>query len=125
MREAVVALVRDEGRYLFIRRPPGSADAGYWCPVSGKVEPGESQAEAVVRETAEEVGLVVHALECVAVSDSTCGRYRLHWWRAERISGRAGPSPEASEVRWLDPAEVETLEPTFEKDRPLFRALLT
>ena len=47
-----------DGRLLLIRRgnEPGR---GLWSVPGGRVEPGESDAEAVVREMAEETGLVV------------------------------------------------------------------
>ena len=52
------------GRLLVVRRgtPP---DAGSWSLPGGRVEPGETPAEAVVREVAEETGLRVRAGELV------------------------------------------------------------
>jgi 8-oxo-dGTP pyrophosphatase MutT (NUDIX family) len=53
---AVAALIRDEsGRILLQRR----ADDGRWNLPAGAVDPGESPAEAVVREVREETGLQV------------------------------------------------------------------
>ena len=40
------------GRMLVIRRGPDSMLPGYWSPPSGRIEPGESQHEAVIRESA-------------------------------------------------------------------------
>ncbi len=53
---AVGAVAVDDGRLLLIRRgrPPG---LGRWSVPGGRVEPGETLAEAVVRELAEETGL--------------------------------------------------------------------
>ncbi|WP_410599846.1 NUDIX hydrolase [Amycolatopsis sp. lyj-90] len=51
-------LIRD-GKILFIRRRPGSFLGGHWELPGGTVEPGERQAETVVREFAEETGLTV------------------------------------------------------------------
>lgn len=58
-REAIVAVLRRADRVLVIRRGPDSSRSGYWAPLSGKLEPGESQEEALVREVHEEVGLAV------------------------------------------------------------------
>jgi len=52
-------LIRD-GKFLFIRRRPGSFLGGHWELPGGTVEPGEQAAETVVREFAEETGLTVH-----------------------------------------------------------------
>ncbi|MEV7548777.1 NUDIX hydrolase [Amycolatopsis sp. NPDC089917] len=52
-------LIRD-GKFLFIRRRPGSFLGGRWELPGGTVEPGEPPAETVVREFAEETGLTVH-----------------------------------------------------------------
>ena len=48
-REAVVAVLLRADRVLAIRRGPGVARPGYWQPLSGRIEPGESQRDAVVR----------------------------------------------------------------------------
>ena len=54
----VGAIVVDEGDLLVVRRgrPPGQ---GLWSVPGGRVERGETMAEALVREVREETGLVV------------------------------------------------------------------
>ena len=56
----VGAVVHDErGRLLLIRRGHAPS-AGLWSVPGGRMEAGETQEHAVVRELAEETGLVVH-----------------------------------------------------------------
>lgn len=54
-----VILVAADGRVLMRRRPPGKAHAGLWEFPGGKVEPGEGVRAALVREVAEELGIVI------------------------------------------------------------------
>ena len=57
--DCVGGIVTDrQGRFLLIRRGR-EPDKGRWSIPGGKVEPGESDAEATAREVLEETGLVV------------------------------------------------------------------
>jgi putative hydrolase of HD superfamily len=53
---SVAVLVRDEEGHLLLVR---EAETGLWQTVGGAVEPGESPAQAAVREAGEEAGVVV------------------------------------------------------------------
>ena len=53
------ALVDADGRVLLARRPEGKDMAGLWEFPGGKVHPGESPEEALIRELEEELGIVV------------------------------------------------------------------
>jgi 8-oxo-dGTP pyrophosphatase MutT (NUDIX family) len=122
--EGVVAVIARRGRVLVVRRAPGVPFPGYWTPLSGKIEPGERQEQALVREVREEVGLVVRPGRKVWECPTHDHRYRLHWWTA-RLDDEAqeivADPREVSEVRWVDPAEFARLEPVFEADAQFFR----
>ena len=62
---AAAALTDVDRRVLIAQRPPGKSMAGLWEFPGGKVEPGETPEEALVRELAEELGIEV-CLECLA-----------------------------------------------------------
>ncbi|MGC9543943.1 NUDIX domain-containing protein [Streptomyces sp. UG1] len=123
--QAVVAVLLRAGRLLAIRRGPGVARPGYWQPVSGRIEPGETEREAVVREVREEVGLTVVPLAKVWESETDDGRFRLHWWTARADTGDVIPDPdEVGEARWVTPREFLSLDPVFEGDREFFERIL-
>ena len=58
-RVAAAVILRGDGRVLLAQRPPGKAYAGYWEFPGGKLEPGETAHDALVRELREELGLEV------------------------------------------------------------------
>ena len=125
MKQAVVAVLLEHGRTLVIRRAPLVRLPGYWAPPSGRIEPGESQPEAVVREVREEIGLEVRAVGKVWECETGDGEYELHWWRVERVAGELRLDPrEASDARWVDTPEFLGLEPTFAGDREFFQRVL-
>lgn len=58
---AAVALIDPESRVLLARRPEGKPLAGLWEFPGGKVAPGETPEEALIRELHEELGIDVSA----------------------------------------------------------------
>ncbi|MEW2397447.1 NUDIX domain-containing protein [Streptomyces sp. NPDC046862] len=124
-RDAIVAVLRRGDRVLVIERGPEARRSGYWAPLSGKLEPGESQAEALVREVREEVGLTVSPLAKVWESETDDRQFRLHWWTADVEEGEVVMQPgEVSDARWVTVAEFLRLRPTFAEDREFFERIL-
>jgi len=87
---------------LIARRPSKGLLGGLWEFPGGKLEEGESHAEALVREIREELG-------CDVIATRKCGDYRhaythfkvtLEAWFAE-INGDQPSALEASEIRWV------------------------
>jgi len=55
-------ILRDPaGRFLIAQRPAGGHVGGFWEFPGGKLQPGESPAEALIRELREEIGVCVEA----------------------------------------------------------------
>ena len=119
--DVIVAVVMRGKWILVIRRGPDVPGSGYWAPLTGRVEPGEEQSSAVVREVREEVGLEVHPIRPVWGCVSDDGAYYLHWWLAEYVGGDVALDPrEVSDARWILPATFGQLDNTFEGDREFF-----
>lgn len=57
--EVVAALIRDGNRFLICQRPPHKARGLLWEFVGGKVEPGETGEQALIRECREELDVAV------------------------------------------------------------------
>ena len=59
MIEVVAALIWDGEKFLICQRPEHKARGLLWEYVGGKVEPGETKEEALIRECREELGVTV------------------------------------------------------------------
>jgi 8-oxo-dGTP diphosphatase len=57
---AVGVLFQADGKFLLTTRPPGKAYAGHWEFPGGKIEAGETLAQALTRELQEELGITIH-----------------------------------------------------------------
>ncbi|MEQ0563726.1 NUDIX domain-containing protein [Amycolatopsis sp. NEAU-NG30] len=97
----------DQGRLLLIRRAndPGS---GQWSLPGGRVEPGESDETAVIRELREETGLDV--IPGTLVGTVTRGPYEIHDYACTVSGGVLTPGDDASAARWSDAADLAALE---------------
>jgi 8-oxo-dGTP diphosphatase len=122
--DAIVTVIINGDKVLLIERASGTLYKGYWAPVSGKVEPGESQESAVARESMEEVGLAVWPVRKVWENITTSGTYRLHWWLAEYVSGELVlDKREATDARWVTVEEISAFR-IFEGDREFYQKVL-
>lgn len=114
-----VGVVERGGRVLVIRRAEGIPFGGAWCFPGGALEPGETFAQAVVREMREEVGLLVHAERELWQWRSQDDRLELRWWsvREERELPVSPDDSEVADVAWLTTREIRNLDPLLESNR--------
>lgn len=107
----VAAVVVDGGRVLSARRRPGRARAGRWELPGGKVEPGETDAQALAREIEEELGLRIEVGAEVAVAEHAYPDLTvLLVALACRITGGTLVLRDHDDVRWLGPDELHEVE---------------
>lgn len=98
-RRGAVAIIVRQDRLLVIRRSVWVRAPGAYCFPGGGIEPGESEPQALVRELAEELNVVVQPHRRVWRS-VTPWRVHLAWWTANL-------DPAAAPV--ANPAEVEAI----------------
>ncbi len=86
---AVGVLVDADGRFLLTSRPEGKVYAGHWEFPGGKLEPGESVAQALRRELQEELGITIGPAEPwkVEIVDYPHARVRLHFCKVRQWQG--------------------------------------
>ena len=101
------AIVVDDGRVLMVRRRVAEGELSWQFP-AGEVEPGESDEDAAVRETAEETGVTVRAVRRLGerVHPNT-GRMMVYI-ACEAVSGKAyvADPEDLAEVEWCDRATL-------------------
>jgi 8-oxo-dGTP diphosphatase len=108
----VGGIVRDStGRLLLVQRAndPGR---GKWSLPGGRVEPGESDPEAVARELLEETGLTVHVDDLVGSVERPApgGVYLIFDYSCRVISGNPTAGDDAMAVDWVDGPGFAALE---------------
>ena len=107
MTQVVAALIWQGDRFLACQRPAHKARGLLWEFVGGKVEPGETKEQALVRECREELGVTVRVGEVFlevthAYPDLTV---HLTLFRAAITEG----TPlrlEHNDLRWITAAEI-------------------
>ena len=106
------ALVDRDGRLLVQQRPEGGAMARLWEFPGGKLEPGETPEQALIRELAEELGIDVEqaclAPACFA-SDMLGDRHLLLLLYVCRKWRGTLTARHATALRWVRPVELHGL----------------
>ena len=98
----VAAVIERDGLFLAARRTEPPELAGLWEFPGGKVEPGEGEAAALVRECREELGVEVEVGEKVGPDYLTPrGTMLVRTYRATLVTGEPAPIESHDEVRWL------------------------
>ena len=107
----VGAMIEDQGRYLITQRPPTASLPLLWEFPGGRVEPGESDPEALGRELQEEMGIsvqvgnrVIHVEHAYEGYDIDFCVYRCRLVRGAVQHGRI------HDHRWVRPDELDQYE---------------
>jgi 8-oxo-dGTP diphosphatase len=98
---------------LLLKRSPASkGNPCKWEPAGGKIDPGESFDEAVLREVIEETGLKVQIMHVAGTAESELPRIRvIHLILEGRVeSGKVRLSEEHTEFTWVKRPELATMD---------------
>lgn len=118
---ATLCYVKQGGRTLMLHRnkKEGDAHRGKWNGLGGKLYPGESPDECVVREVREESGLNILDAHLRGVLTFPAFKDGEDWlvfvYTASRFEGDIGDCPEGT-LGWVEDAKITDL-PLWEGDR--------
>lgn len=123
---AACALVDSDGRVLLAQRPEGKSMAGLWEFPGGKVEPGETPEDTIVRELSEELGIATKKA-CLAPLAFASHEYEhFHLLMPLFVCRRYWGIPQAREgqmLKWVRPREMRNY-PMPPADGPLIPFLI-
>lgn len=107
-KEIVVAVIERDGAYLLGKRPPEGLLGGLWEFPGGKVNSGETHADALVRECREELGIAVKPGGLVATVKHAYTHFKvtLNVYRCRIAAPADEPAPRShTELRWVARAD--------------------
>ena len=107
MTEVVAALIWDKDKFMICQRPEHKARGLLWEFVGGKVEPGESKEQALIRECREELGITLSVGDVFmdVVHEYPDINVQLTLFNAV-ISTGTPQKLEHNDIRWITPAEI-------------------
>ena len=111
MTDVVAALIWEGDRFLACQRPAHKARGLLWEFVGGKVEPGESREEALIRECREELDITIapRNVFLTVIHEYPDLTVRLTLFNASIVSGTP-KLLEHNDLRWITVQEIDSLE---------------
>ena len=106
----VAALIWDKDRFLACQRPESKARGGLWEFVGGKVEPGETKRQALIRECREELDVTIAAGEVFLELTHSYPDLTIHLTVFHASIAEGTPRLlEHQAMRWVTAKEAETM----------------
>ena len=111
MTEVVAALIWDENRFLACQRPGHKARGLLWEFVGGKVEPGETKKQALIRECQEELAVTVAVQDVFMEVDHVYPDLTVHLTLFNASIAEGVPQKiEHNDLRWITVEEIDQYE---------------
>ena len=128
MINTTLCYIEQDGKYLMLHRIKKKHDPneGKWIGVGGKLEPGETPEECLVREVREETNLELDQYEKrgeVFFSAEGWEEELMHLYTATKFHGQMTEECNEGELRWVPFQEIPSL-PLWEGDRIFLADLL-
>ena len=107
MTEVVAALIWDKDQFMICQRPAHKARGLLWEFVGGKVEPGETKEQALVRECREELAVTISVGEAFMDVTHEYPDLTVHLtlFNATIAEGEL-QKLEHNDIRWITPSEI-------------------
>jgi len=109
MQIVVAGALISESRVLVAQRKRPPELAGLWELPGGKVAPGETDAQALVRELREELGVEVVVGDRIGADVAISGGLTLRAYLVSQTGG-ALPAHDHGALRWISAAELPELD---------------
>jgi len=111
MTEVVAALIWDGNRFLACQRPAHKARGLLWEFVGGKVEPGETRQQALIRECKEELGVTISVGDIFMEVDHVYPDITVHLTLFHAAITQGEPKKlEHNDIRWITTGEIDQYE---------------
>ena len=108
MIEVVAALIWDKDKFMICQRPANKARALLWEFVGGKVEPGETKEQALVRECQEELAVTLEVGEVFMDVIHEYPDITVHLTLFNAIITEGVPKKlEHNDIKWITPKEIQ------------------
>ena len=105
--EVVAALIWDGDRFMICQRPANKARALLWEFVGGKLEPGETKEEALVRECREELAVTVSVGDAYMDVTHDYPDLLVHLTLFHASIAEGEPQMlEHNDIKWITPKEI-------------------
>ena len=107
MTEVVAALIWDKEQFMICQRPAHKARGLLWEFVGGKVEPGETKEQALVRECREELAVTISVGEAFMDVTHEYPDLTVHLTLFNATIAEGEPQKlEHNDIRWITPSEI-------------------
>lgn len=107
MVDVVAALIWNKNQFMICQRPAHKKRGLLWEFVGGKVEPGETKEQALIRECREELDIILEVGDVFMEVDHIYPDITIHLTLLHASIAEGKPKKlEHNDIRWISPTEI-------------------